>query len=42
MYGALDISVSGMVAQRTRLEVIAANIANQQGRTHVRHSLYVG
>ncbi|MCB9846168.1 MAG: flagellar basal body rod protein FlgC [Phycisphaeraceae bacterium] len=29
MYGALDISVSGMVAQRTRLAVIAANVANQ-------------
>ena len=29
MYGALDISVSGMVAQRTRLETIAANIANK-------------
>ena len=29
MYGALDISVSGMVAQRTRMEVISANIANQ-------------
>lgn len=29
MYGALDISTSGMVAQRTRLEVIAANIANK-------------
>ena len=29
MYGALDISTSGMIAQRTRLEVIAANIANQ-------------
>lgn len=28
MYGALDISTSGMVAQRTRLEVISANIAN--------------
>lgn len=28
MYGALDISVSGMVAQRTRLDVIAANLAN--------------
>lgn len=28
MYGALDISVSGMVAQRTRLETISANIAN--------------
>jgi len=29
MYGALDISTSGMVAQRTRLATIAANIANQ-------------
>lgn len=28
MYGALDISVGGMVAQRTRLNVIQANIAN--------------
>lgn len=29
MYGSLDISVSGMIAQRTRLEAIAANIANK-------------
>lgn len=29
MYGALDISTSGMIAQRTRLETIAANIANK-------------
>ncbi len=29
MYGALDISVGGMVAQRTRMSVIAANVANQ-------------
>jgi len=29
MYGSLDISVSGMIAQRTRLDAIAANIANQ-------------
>lgn len=29
MYGNLDISVSGMVAQRTRMDVIAANIANR-------------
>lgn len=29
MYGALDISTSGMIAQRTRLEVVAANIANK-------------
>ncbi|MEO0511698.1 MAG: flagellar basal body rod protein FlgC [Planctomycetota bacterium] len=28
MYGSLDISTSGMIAQRTRLEVISANIAN--------------
>lgn len=28
MYGALDISTSGMVAQRTRMSVIASNIAN--------------
>ena len=28
MYGALDISTSGLVAQRTRLEVISANLAN--------------
>lgn len=29
MYGALDISTSGMIAQRTRMEVISANIANR-------------
>ncbi len=29
MFGALDISVSGMVAQRTRLTAISANIANR-------------
>ncbi|MHC4099600.1 MAG: flagellar basal body rod protein FlgC [Planctomycetota bacterium] len=28
MYGALDISTSALVAQRTRLNVITANIAN--------------
>lgn len=28
MYGALDISTSGMVAQRTRMAAIAGNIAN--------------
>lgn len=28
MYGALDISTSGMVAQRTRMTVIASNLAN--------------
>ena len=29
MYGSLDISTSGMIAQRTRLSVISANIANR-------------
>jgi flagellar basal-body rod protein FlgC len=29
MYGLLDISTSGMVAQRTRLTAISANLANQ-------------
>ena len=28
MYGSLDISTSGMIAQRTRMAAIAANIAN--------------
>ncbi len=28
MYGSLDISTSGMIAQRTRMAVIASNIAN--------------
>ena len=28
MYGSLDISTSGMIAQRTRMQVIAANLAN--------------
>ncbi|MDX2114371.1 MAG: flagellar basal body rod protein FlgC [Planctomycetota bacterium] len=29
MYGVLDISVSGMVAQRVRMDTIAANLANR-------------
>lgn len=29
MYGALDISTSGLIAQRTRMEAISANFANQ-------------
>jgi len=29
MYGALDISTSGMIAQRIRLDVVTANTANQ-------------
>ena len=28
MFGSLDVSTSGLVAQRTRLETIAANLAN--------------
>ena len=28
MYGSLDVAVSGMIAQRTRMEVATANIAN--------------
>lgn len=30
MYGALDISTSGMIAQRTRMDTIAANFANRE------------
>jgi flagellar basal-body rod protein FlgC len=30
MYGSLDVSTSGLIAQRTRLAVSALNIANQQ------------
>lgn len=29
MFGILDTSVSGLVAQRTRMEIISANVANQ-------------
>ncbi len=29
MWGALDIPTSGMIAQRTRLDAVAANLANQ-------------
>lgn len=29
MYGALDVSTSGMIAQRTRLETITMNIVNK-------------
>jgi flagellar basal-body rod protein FlgC len=29
MFGALDISTSGMVAQRTRLNAVSANLANR-------------
>ncbi len=34
MYGLLDISTSGLVAQRTRLNVIAANQANMNSLTN--------
>ena len=30
MYGALDISTSGLIAQRTRLNVITANLVNSK------------
>lgn len=30
MYGSLDISTSGMIAQRTRMAAISANIANSE------------
>jgi flagellar basal-body rod protein FlgC len=30
MFGALDISTSALVAQRTRMDLIAANVANAQ------------
>ncbi len=30
MYGSLDISTSALVAQRTRLNVVAANVANSR------------
>ena len=29
MFGALDVSTSGLVAQRTRMQVISANLANR-------------
>jgi flagellar basal-body rod protein FlgC len=29
MFGSLDVSTSGLVAQRTRLEVVSANLANK-------------
>jgi flagellar basal-body rod protein FlgC len=29
MYGSLDIAVSGMIAQRTRMDVITANVVNK-------------
>lgn len=32
MYGSLDISTSGMIAQRTRMATIAANIASKDAR----------
>ena len=30
MYGALDISTSGLVAQRLRLDIISSNVANRR------------
>lgn len=34
MYGSLDISTSGLIAQRTRLNVISANLANKEAITN--------
>lgn len=34
MYGSLDISTSGMIAQRTRMDVIANNLANADSLTN--------
>ena len=34
MYGALDTSTSALIAQRTRLEISAANVANTQTLTN--------
>lgn len=36
MYGTLDISTSGMIAQRTRMTVIASNLANASSITNDR------
>ncbi len=36
MYGALDVSTSALVAHRTRLEIISANIANAQSLANER------
>lgn len=36
VYGSLDISTSGMVAQRTRMSVIASNIANAHSLQNAR------
>lgn len=36
MYGSLDISTSGMIAQRTRMTVIASNIANAHSLQNAR------
>lgn len=33
MYGSLDISVSGMIAQRTRMESVASNLASWNAYT---------
>ncbi|MCW5775133.1 MAG: flagellar basal body rod protein FlgC [Phycisphaeraceae bacterium] len=36
MWGSLDISTSGMIAQRTRLDAIAANLANRDTLVNAR------
>ena len=40
MYGALEISTSGLIAQRTRLEAITENIANRESIGYQRRSVY--
>jgi flagellar basal-body rod protein FlgC len=37
MYGSLDISVSGMIAQRTRMDAISANLAGKDSYTIDEH-----
>jgi flagellar basal-body rod protein FlgC len=39
MYGALDIAVSGMIAQRVRLDVITANIVNKDAVLDTRNEI---
>ena len=39
IYGALDISVSGLIAQRARMDTIAANIANSDATRDARGNL---
>jgi flagellar basal-body rod protein FlgC len=40
MYGALEVSTSGLIAQRTRLEAITENIANKDSIGFQRRVVY--